>query len=152
MRRESGFARENLTRWREDNDVDYVFGLARNDFLLKKAQRVRGKAAMAMVETNQPVRAYGDFHHMPKSKSWAAPRRVIAKVEHRPGQTQRCRFLVTSLNRRQVSPKDLYENRYCPRGDLENRIKECQLDLFGDRMSATAFRSNQLRLLLAGFA
>ena len=44
----------------------------------------------------EPVRAYGDFHHMPQTKSWALPRRVIAKAEHRPGQAQRCRFLATS--------------------------------------------------------
>ena len=80
LRGDSGFARENLMRWCEGNAVDYVFGLARNDVLLKKAQRVRGKAAMAMIETGQPVRAYGDFHHMTKSRSWARPRRVIAKV------------------------------------------------------------------------
>ena len=98
LRGDSGFARENLMRWCEGNAVDYVFGLARNDVLLKKAQRVRGKAAMAMIETGQPVRAYGDFHHMTKSRSWARPRRVIAKVEHKPGHEQRCRFLVTSLN------------------------------------------------------
>ena len=80
---DSGFARENLMRWCEGNAVDYVFGLARNDVLLKKAQRVRGKAAIAMIETNQPVRAYGDFHHITKSRTWARPRRVIAKVEHK---------------------------------------------------------------------
>ena len=96
LRGDSGFARENLMRWCEGNAVDYVFGLARNDVLLKKAQRVRGKAAMAMIETGQPVRAYGDFHHITKSRTWARPRRVIAKVEHKPGHEQRCRFLVTS--------------------------------------------------------
>ena len=152
LRGDSGFARENLMRWCEGNAVDYVFGLARNDVLLKKAQRVRGKAAMAMIETGQPVRAYGDFHHITKSRTWARPRRVIAKVEHKPGHEQRCRFLVTSLNRRQVPPRELYEDTYCPRGDMENRIKDCQLDLFANRMSAHAYKANQLRLLLAAFA
>ena len=107
LRGDSGFARENLMRWCEGNAVDYVFGLARNDVLLKKAQRVRGKAAMAMIETGQPVRAYGDFHHITKSRTWARPRRVIAKVEHKPGHEQRCRFLVTSLDRHQVSGRAL---------------------------------------------
>ena len=129
LRGDSGFARENLMRWCEGNAVDYVFGLARNDVLLKKAQRVRGKAAMAMIETGQPVRAYGDFHHITKSRTWARPRRVIAKVEHKPGHQQRCRFLVTSLDRHQVPSRELYEDTYCPRGDMENRIKDCQLDL-----------------------
>ena len=132
--------------------VDYVFGRARNDVLLKKAQRVRGKAAMAMIETGQPVRAYGDFHHITKSRTWARPRRVIAKVEHKPGHQQRCRFLVTSLDRHQVPSRELYEDTYCPRGDMENRIKDCQLDLFANRMSAHAYKANQLRLLLAAFA
>ena len=152
LRGDSGFARENLMRWCEGNAVDYVFGLARNDVLLKKAQRVRGKAAMAMIETGQPVRAYGDFHHITKSRTWARPRRVIAKVEHKPGHQQRCRFLVTSLDRHQVPPRELYEDTYCPRGDMENRIKDCQLDLFANRMSAHAYKANQLRLLLAAFA
>ena len=152
LRGDSGFARENLMRWCEGNAVDYVFGLARNDVLLKKAQRVRGKAAMAMIETGQPVRAYGDFHHITKSRTWARPRRVIAKVEHKPGHEQRCRFLVTSLDRHQVPSRELYEDTYCPRGDMENRIKDCQLDLFANRMSAHAYKANQLRLLLAAFA
>ena len=152
LRGDSGFARENLMRWCEGNAVDYVFGLARNDVLLKKAQRVRGKAAIAMIETGQPVRAYGDFHHMTKTRTWARPRRVIAKVEHKPGHGQRCRFLVTSLDRHQVPPRELYEDTYCPRGDMENRIKDCQLDLFANRMSAHAYKANQLRLLLAAFA
>ena len=110
------------------------------------------KAAMAMIETGQPVRAYGDFHHMTKSRSWARPRRVISKVEHKPGHEQRCRFLVTSLNRHQVPPGQLYEDIYCPRGDMENRIKDCQLDLFADRMSAHAYKANQVRLIFAAFA
>jgi len=152
VRGDSGFARENLMRWCENNTVDYVFGLPRNDYLLKKAQKVRGKAAITMIKTNEPVRAFGDFYHMTKSKSWTWPRRVIAKVEHKPGRSQQCRFLVTSLGRQAVSPKELYEDIYCPRGDMENRIKDCQLDLFGDRMSAHDYRANQLRLILAGFA
>ena len=152
LRGDSGFARENLMRWCERNRVDYIFGLARNDFLLKKAQKVRGRAAMELLKNNEPVRTYGDFHHMPKSKSWARPRRVIAKAEHRPGQPQRCRFLVTSMDRRKMPGKELYEDTYCPRGDMENRIKDCQLDLFGNRMSAHGYKANQLRLLLCGFA
>ena len=119
LRGDSGFARENLMRWCEGNAVDYVFGLARNEVLLKKARRARSKAA---------------------------------KVEHKPGHQQRCRFLVTSLNRHQVPPRELYEETYCPRGDMENRIKDCQLDLFANRMSAHAYKANQLRLLLAAFA
>ena len=69
-----------------------------------------------------------------------------------PGHEQRCRFLVTSLNRHQVPPGQLYEDTYCPRGEMENRIKDCQLDLFADRMSAQAYKANQVRLIFAAFA
>jgi len=152
VRGDSGFVRENLIKWCENNSVDYVFGLARNNNLLKKAQKVRAKAAKGMIDTNEVTRAYGDFYHRTKSESWAWPRRVIIKAEHRPGKKPQCRFLVTSLNRKTVSPKELYEDIYCPRGDMENRIKDCQLDLFGDRMSSHDYRANQLRLIMAGFA
>ena len=152
VRGDSGFVRENLIKWCENNSIDYVFGLARNNNLLQKAQKVRGKAAKGMIDTNEPTRAYGDFYHRTKSESWTWPRRVIVKAEHRPGKSPQCRFLVTSLNRQAAMPKEIYENIYCPRGDMENRIKDCQLDLFGDHMSAHDYRANQLRLILAGFA
>lgn len=152
VRADSGFVRENLVRWCEANQINYVLGLARNDFLLKRAQKARARTAGKMLSANKTVRGYGTFHHMPKSKTWARPRRVVAKVEHKPGHPQRCRFLVTSLDRQKVSSQELYEGIYCPRGDMENRIKDCQLDLFGDRLSAHDYRANQLRFLLAGFA
>ncbi|PHZ84794.1 IS1380 family transposase [Paremcibacter congregatus] len=152
VRRDSGFVRENLIKWCENNSINYVFGLARNNNLLKKAQKVRGKAAKGMIDTNEPTRAYGDFYHRTKSESWAWPRRVIVKAEHRPGKKPQCRFLVNSLTRKTATPKEVYKDIYCPRGDMENRIKDCQLDLFGDRMSAHDYRANQLRLIMAGFA
>ena len=173
VRGDSGFVRENLLRWCEANRVDYIFGLARNDYLLRKATKVRGRAAMAMVKSNRSVTAFSHFTHMPLSRTWARPRHVIAKVLHKPGSEQRCRFLVTSLDwnsdwvmpelkkvrdasdgapDRDALPRAIYEKIYCPRGDMENRIKDCQLDLFGKRASAHRYRANQLRLLLAGFA
>jgi len=114
--------------------------------------------------------------HMTRSKSWTRPRHVIVKVLHRAEREQRCRFLVTSLDwdspqvadalreardawegdgqtpPRDLMPRVIYEAISCPRGDMENRIKECQLDLFGHRASAHAFKANQTRLILAGFA
>ena len=150
LRGDSGFARENLMRWCEGNAVDYVFGLARNDVLLKKAQRVRGKAAIAMNRPAGPCLRRFPPHH--QIQNLGPARRVIAKVEHKPGHEQRCRFLVTSLDRHQVPPRELYEDTWCPRGDMENRIKDCQLDLFANRMSAHGYKANQLRLLLAAFA
>jgi hypothetical protein len=166
LRGDSGFVRENLVHWCEQNRVDYIFGLARNKYLLHKARKTRSRAALEMVNSNAPVEMFGHFSHRPRSKTWAKPRQVVCKVLHRPGQEQRVRFLVTSLDwnndwaipeMRQFDGKDalpraLYQNIYCPRGDMENRIKDCQLDLFGKRASAHCYRANQLRLLLAGFA
>ncbi|GAB6054454.1 IS1380 family transposase [Magnetospira thiophila] len=167
VRGDSGFARNNLMNWCEANGVDYIFGLARNSYLLHKARMTRSRAAVAMIDTNAPVEMFGHFSHRPKSKSWPRPRHVIAKVLHRPGHEQRVRFLVTSLdwnsdwvipeakkffNDRDAMPRAIYQNIYCPRGDMENRIKDCQLDLFGHQTSAHGFKPNQLRLILAGFA
>ena len=166
LRGDSGFVRENLIRWCEANRVDYIFGLARNDYLLTKARKVRSRAAVELLRTNKKVEMFGHFTHKPKSDSWARPRIVIAKVLHDPGQEQRVRFLVTSLDwnnpiviaevkkfdRPDALPRAIYQNIYCPRGDMENRIKECQLDLFAKRTSSHDYRANQLRLLLAGFA
>ena len=166
LRGDSGFVRENLVRWCECNRIDYIFGLARNDYLLHKARKIRSRAAVEMVCKSEAVELFGHFSHRPRSKTWARPRQVICKVLHRPGQEQRVRFLVTSLDwnsdraipeirkfsGKDALPRALYQNIYCPRGDMENRIKDCQLDLFGKRASVHCYRANQLRLLLAGFA
>ncbi len=168
VRGDSGFVRENLLRWCEGNAVDYIFGLARNDYLLRKARKIRSRAALKLVNTNKTVKIFGHFNHMPRSKTWDRPRHVIAKVLHRPGQQQRCRFLVTSLDwdsdwvipelkkqektSKDTLPRVIYDDIYCPRGDMENRIKDCQLDLFGNRASVHDYQANQLRLILAGYA
>jgi hypothetical protein len=176
VRGDSGFARENLMSWCEANGVDYILGLPRNSYLLHRARKIRSRAALAFLETNAVAKVFGHFTHRTKSESWTRSRHVIAKVLHRDGQEQRCRFLVTSLDwnsphvieamrqarnsleeNEQAEPKDLmprvmYDAIYCPRGDMENRIKECQLDLFGRRASGHAFSTNQTRLILAGFA
>ena len=168
LRGDSGFVRENLMRWCERHNVDFIFGLARNNYLLTKAQKVRSRAAVEATKTNKPVEMFGHFSHQPKTKSWSKPRHVVCKVLHKIGVDQRVRFLVTSLDwnsdwviphtkdrkpeERDLLPRVLYQTIYCPRGDMENRIKDCQLDLFGKRASAHCYRANQLRLLLAGFA
>jgi hypothetical protein len=167
IRGDSGFARKNLMNWCEANCVDYIFGLPRNTWLLHKARKIRSRAAVAMVDSNAAVEIFGHFSHQPKSGSWPRPRQVICKTLHRPGQDQRVRFLVTSLNwnnplvirevkafpnDRDAMARAIYQNIYCPRGDMENRIKDCQLDLFGHQTSAHGFKPNQLRLIFAGFA
>ena len=130
LRGDSGFVRENLMRWCERHNVDFIFGLARNNYLLTKAQKVRSRAAVEATKTNKPVEMFGHFSHQPKTKSWSKPRHVVCKVLHKIGVDQRVRFLVTSLD----------------------WIKDRQLDLFGKRASAHCYRASQLRLLLAGFA
>lgn len=177
VRADSGFVRKNLIRWCKMNRVDFIFGLARNPYLLRKATQVRSATSTKRVQDGKTfLRNFGLFAHQPKSGSWQRPYNVIAKVEDREGKEQRCRFIMTSLDehsacviramkemrkemkKNKLKPgKDLvgrvlYEKIYCLRGDMENRIKDCQLDLFGYRASAQKFRSNYLRLLLEGFA
>ena len=80
--------------------------------------------------------------------SWSRSRRVIGKAEVTGGDANP-RFVVTSLASAEVGGQHLYEKIYCPRGEMENRIKECQLDLFADRTSTATMRANQLRLWFA---
>jgi len=85
------------------------------------------------------------------SNSWSRRRRVVAKAEWTSGEANP-RFIVTSLKRGECQARHLYEKIYCARGDMENRIKECQADLFADRTSTETMRANQLRLWFASMA
>lgn len=150
LRGDSGFAREELMAWCEENRVDYVFGLARN-----KRLEARIADGLAMVqarglESGKPERSFKDFYHG-TLKSWSRRRRVVAKAEWLPKGTNP-RFIVTSLKPSRIGARALYEDVYCARGEMENRIKEQQLDLFADRTSAKSMRANQLRLWVASFA
>ena len=150
VRADSGFAREWLMAWCEANGVDYVLGLARNDRLAKE---IEGHMACAQAEserTGQPARRFKDFQYTTR-KSWSCRRRVIGKAEWTQGEANP-RFIVTSLSRDEVEASHLYEKIYCARGDMENRIKECQMDMFADRTSANTMRANQLRLWLSSMA
>src|SRR6187551_1941994 len=150
LRADSGFAREALMAWCEDNRVDYVFGLARNTRLVALIEAELA-AAKAMAEnTGQPARRFKDFHWSTLD-SWSRRRRVVAKAEWTQGEANP-RFVVTSLKRIEAGARQLYEAIYCARGEMENRIKECQLDLYADRTSAATMRANQLRLWFASFA
>ena len=86
-----------------------------------------------------------------RRRSWSRSRRVVGKAEFTNDEANP-RFIVTSLTRAECKPRYLYEKLYCARGEMENRIKECQLDLYADRTSAATMRANQLRLWLASFA
>jgi hypothetical protein len=101
-------------------------------------------------ETGRPARRFKDFHWRTLD-SWSRRRRVVAKAEWTQGEANP-RFIVTSLKRAETGARELYEDIYCARGDMENRIKECQLDLYATRTSAATMRANQLRLWFASMA
>jgi len=149
LRADSGFCRESLMKWCEANSVDYVFGLARNEVLRRLNRKAMWKAAEEAKRTGKPARVYTEFRYRTQ-KSWSRSRRVIAKAERIEGKDNR-RYVVTSLSGRQWRARELYEQCYCARGDMENRIKE-QMCLFADRMSAETMRANQLRLYLSAAA
>jgi hypothetical protein len=150
LRADSGFARETLMAWCEENHVDYVFGLARNERLTAIIEQELEAARTVSEKSGQPARRFKDFRWS-TIDSWSRRRRVIAKAEWTQGESNP-RFIVTSLKRAEVAARHLYEDIYCARGDMENRIKECQLDLYADRTSAATMRANQLRLWFASMA
>ena len=150
LRADSGFAREALMAWCEENHVDYVFGLARNARLVAMIKRELAAARAAAEQTGQPARRFKDFQWSTLG-SWSRRRRVVAKAEWTQGEANP-RFVVTSLKRAEAAARQLYEDTYCARGEMENRIKECQLDLYADRTSAATMRANQLRLWFASMA
>jgi hypothetical protein len=150
LRADSGFAREELMAWCEQNRVDDVFGLARNPRLTDKIAGALIQAEAKAQRTGQPARGFRDFQWSTLD-SWSRRRRVIGKAEWTEGKANP-RFIVTSLTRTAAKARPLYERIYCARGDMENRIKENQLDLFADRTSASTMRANQLRLWFASMA
>ena len=150
LRADSGFAREALMAWCEQNRIDFVFGLARNARLVEEIYVELANAEEELRRTGRPARRYKDFRYSTLD-SWSRRRRVIGKAEWTQGEANP-RFIVTSLSKAEANGCFLYEKVYCARGDMENRIKECQGDLFADRTSTTTMRANQLRLWLASFA
>jgi hypothetical protein len=144
LRADSGFAREELMAWCEANGVDFLFGLAKNDRLIAEIRSELDRAAAKSRRTGKPERRFKDFKWTTRS-SWSRRRRVVAKAEWTQGEANP-RFVVTSLARAACKARHLYEKVYCARGDMENRIKECQLDLYADRTSTATMRANQLRL------
>lgn len=150
LRADSGFCRDALMSWCEANRVDYVFGLARNPRLVAEIGTELAAAEAESTTTGRPARRFRDFTWRTLD-SWECDRRVIGKAEWTQGEANP-RFIVTSLKPAEVSGQYLYEAIYCARGEMENRIKECQLDLFADRTSAATMRANQLRLWFASMA
>jgi hypothetical protein len=150
LRADAGFARDALMTWCENNAVDYLFGLARNRRLVDEITTELAQAREQSQITGRPARRFKDFMGSTRD-SWSRERRVVAKAEWTGGAANP-RFVVTSLARAEHEARHLYEQVYCARGDMENRIKECQLDLFADRTSAKTMRANQLRLWFAAIA
>jgi hypothetical protein len=150
LRGDAGFCREELMAWCEANRVDYVFGMARNPLLEKLVRAPLEQARQQWEHIQQPARVFVEFEHETVSGTWSRQRRVVAKAEHIDGKSNP-RFVVTSLRAEAWSAQPLYEELYCARGDIENRIKE-QFMLFADRVSAASMRANQLRLYLSVMA
>lgn len=150
VRADSGFCREPIMRWCEDNHVGYVVGLARNPRLTRLLQKDLKKARRKFLRTGTPTRRFKDFTYRTLD-SWSRRRRVIGKAEHLPGR-ENPRYVVTNLPKSQIPAQQLYEQIYCARGEMENRIKEQQLQLFADRTSAATMRANQMRLWFASLA
>jgi hypothetical protein len=150
LRADSGFARDGLMTWCEGNRVGYVFGLARNERLVDQIADELAAVEVESLVRGGPARRFADFAWRTLD-SWSRERRVVAKAEHLPKRANP-RFVVTSLTAEEIDARTLYEDVYCARGQVENRIKEQQLDLFADRTSAATMRANQLRLWFASFA
>ncbi len=149
LRADSGFCREELMAWCESHDVDYVFGCARNARLRRRITRQLRQAKQEHRRTGQPARAFGEFSYRTRA-SWSRSRRVVAKAEYLE-KGENPRYLVTSLGEKEWEARALYEQLYCARGEMENRIKE-QLSLFSDRLSSETMRANQLRLYFSSLA
>ena len=150
IRGDSGFCRDDLMTWCEQNQVDYVLGLARNPRLRAIIETEMTEAREKAQSSGKPARVFAEFEHETVSGSWSRKRRVVAKAEYLDNK-ENPRFVVTSLSAKIQPPQELYEKLYCARGDMENRIKE-QLSLFAHRVSASTPRANQLRLFLSSLA
>ncbi|MCD4652988.1 IS1380 family transposase [bacterium] len=146
FRGDSGFCRQSVLSWCDRNDVGFIVGMARNSRLIEHSRDLLDQAARVFDESNQKVRLFSEFSYA--ANSWKYERQLIVKAEHGP-KGSNPRFIVTNLS---GNPQFLYDDIYCARGDMENRIKEKQLDLFADRTSCSKFWPNQFRLLLSSLA
>ena len=150
LRGDSGFSRDEIMDWCEQNQVYYLLGQQRNPRLVKKIRKQLEHARRKHLQTGKSWRVFSSFYYR-TIDSWSRKRLVIAKSEHLP-KGANPRFVVTNLPKGFASTRDVYEKYYCARGDMENRIKEQQLDLFADRTSTETMRANQLRLWFSSVA
>lgn len=150
VRGDSGFCRDEIMSWCEANKVDYLFGLAKNSRLLACIHKEIEQAQLRYEISGNASRVFADFRYQTR-ESWSRERRVVGKAEHLE-KGANPRFIVTSLGWWEVEARELYEEKYCARGEMENRIKEQQMDLFADRTSTSKMKSNQLRLWFSSVA
>jgi hypothetical protein len=150
VRADSGFCRDWLMSWCETEKVEYVLGIAKNERLKAAIESELEEVRLRHERTSEPERIFKDFSYRTLD-SWSRSRRVVGKAEHLE-RGSNPRFVVTSFSEEQWPARDLYEDLYCARGEMENRIKEQQLHLFADRTSATVMRANQIRLYFSSFA
>jgi hypothetical protein len=150
VRGDSGFCRDPIMSWCEADGVDYVLGLAQNTRLKAMIATEQEQARVEFERTKQAARVFTDLEYR-TLESWSRERRVVAKAEHL-AKGANPRFVVTSLKAQDRAAKPLYEEDYCGRGEMENRIKEQQLHLFADRTSAATMRANQVRLFCSSIA
>ena len=150
VRADSGFCREELLKWCEDHGVFYGIGFARNERLRRRIEPQMQGAAQIHKQTGKPARVFTEFSYQTTTGSWSRPRRVVAKAEQLDGK-ENPRFVVTNLSAEEWPAQKLYEDLYCERGEMENRIKE-QLSLFAYRVSAETMKANQLRIDFAAMA
>jgi len=150
VRGDAGFCREEIMKWCEDNRVCYILGLSKNERLKRKIAKQMEHSRRKYLTTGKSRRSYRNFQYK-TLKSWSVKRRVVGKAEYLE-KGSNPRFVVTNLSKKEWPTRKLYEELYCARGDMENRIKEQQLDLFADRTSTALMRSNQLRLYFSSIA
>jgi hypothetical protein len=146
FRGDSGFCRWKMLRWCDRNHVDYIVGLAKNARLKAIGADLMMEAETLFEQTGEKQRLFDEFEYA--ASTWDRERRVIIKAEY-TAMGSNPRFIVTSLS---GDPQSLYDEIYCARGNMENRIKEQQLDLYADRTSCTNWWANQFRLLLSSMA
>lgn len=150
VRGDSGFGRDEIMKWCEDNGLGYVLGLQKNSRLTDELSVEMAQARELFERTGEAARVFKDFRYRTRD-SWSCVRRVVGKAEYTTDK-ENPRFIVTNLTPEALAARELYENLYCARGDMENRIKEQQLGLFADRTSTRTLRANQLRLWLSSVA
>jgi len=150
IRGDSGFCRDYIMTWCEAHQLHYVLGMSRNDRLVAHIAEELEQVRQEHEATGKPARRFRDFTYRTRD-SWSRSRRLVGKAEQLPGKANP-RFVVTSLEPDRIDARALYEDLYCARGDMENRIKENQLDLFADRTSTRTMRANQLRLWFSSLA